>query len=197
MYAPYSSVNPYRTINHSCLPSFHQNSVHPTCDQMFLSLWWDWVSKLQILVTPSAFCWTCPRKAIAGVCSGSQFIATQAASQYLDRLFYTGFHILMPGNHAALRHHPFSLLPQGSSDHAVTPGSLPCFTTWAPLSQACLPHSRLLKVWILVSIVNNTLGYPKTKTHIFLPLSMVHVPSHPRYSTFYQVQFTAGPCHLG
>ena len=51
---PSSSVNPHKkAINHSCLPGFHQNSVHPAYDQAFLSPAYDFQNS-QILGTPIA-----------------------------------------------------------------------------------------------------------------------------------------------
>lgn len=92
--APHSSVSPQkRAINHSCLPSFHQGSVHPACVELFISgmqlsfktpNFRDSHSEDQHYTSQgmspgaSAFCWTPPRKAVAGMCGGSKFMATQS-----------------------------------------------------------------------------------------------------------------------
>jgi len=141
---PHSSLSLHRkAVNHSCLPSFHQNSVFtlPVSECFYLRHTTEFQNS-QLLGTPMAgthavppregltmllpFARPVPRKQLPNH-AAVQFMVTQSRKP-APRLTVLS-HTPMPGNSAALRHHSFFLQPWGSSDHAVTPGILPHFTT--------------------------------------------------------------------
>ena len=108
----------FTVINHSCLPGFHQDTVHSACVQVFLSQACNWVLKLQILGTPAAQTSTVlPREGLAmllpfaGPIPGRQSCYHTAVHSlwqhraeccHLDSMFSARFLTLMPGNPAHL-----------------------------------------------------------------------------------------------